>query len=89
VGSDPIHPQYHINAIGGQHGQTPRELVVLDDHFHIFAQQGAPDISEWWTSDDRTRMGDCREGKFVHESRGNIRLGCTGVEEDLSSGTTN
>jgi hypothetical protein len=42
-----IHPQYHINAIGGQHSQIHRELVVPDDHFHIFVQQGAPDISEW------------------------------------------
>jgi hypothetical protein len=47
MSSDPIHPQYHIDAIGRQHYQFPKELVVLDDHFHMFAQQGAPDVSEW------------------------------------------
>jgi hypothetical protein len=46
VGSDPIHPQYHINAIGRQYCQIPKELGVLDVHTHSFAQQGASDISE-------------------------------------------
>jgi hypothetical protein len=46
VGSDPIHPQYHINAIGRQYGEIPKELVALDVHIHSLAQQGASDIPE-------------------------------------------
>jgi hypothetical protein len=63
--------------------------VALDVHIHSFAQQGASNISERWARDDGNRSGGYREGEFVHESRGNIQPGCTGVEENQRSSTTN
>jgi hypothetical protein len=46
VSGDPIHPQNHVDAIGGQHYQIPQELVVLNDHIYTSTQKGAFDIFE-------------------------------------------
>jgi hypothetical protein len=75
--------------MGRQHGQIPIERVILDDHFHSFAQQSASDIPERRARDNGYRSGGCREGKFTHEPRGDIRPGGIGVEENQSKSTTN
>jgi hypothetical protein len=89
VGSDPIHSQYHVDAMGRQHSKIPIERVTLDDHFHSFAQQGASDIPERRARDNGHRSGGCMEGEFIYEPRGDIGPGCTGVEENQSRSTTN